>query len=91
MARAIRASGDRNPMAILVISRILVLTDSVSPLDRPCSIAARISARCLATRAWSLMNDSIRQRRAQMIHRSSAYSASSRGSRNTVRRPSLRR
>lgn len=42
MARAMRASGERNPNAIRVMRRILVLTDSMRPLDRPCSIAARI-------------------------------------------------
>ena len=44
MAKAMRASGDLNPKATRVISRILVLTDSMRPLDRPCSIAARIEA-----------------------------------------------
>ncbi len=39
-SRAMRASADLNPKAILVISRILVLVDSISPLDRLCSIAA---------------------------------------------------
>ena len=32
-ARAIRASGDLNPKAILVIRRILVLVDLIRPLD----------------------------------------------------------
>ena len=32
------------PNAIRVMSRILVLTDSIRPLDRPCSIAARIES-----------------------------------------------
>ncbi len=31
-----------NPNAIRVIRRILVLVDSIKPLDRLCSIAARI-------------------------------------------------
>ena len=42
MARAIRGSGFAKPKAMRVMSRILVLTDSMSPLDRPCSMAARI-------------------------------------------------
>jgi len=42
-----RASGDLKPNAILVISRILVLVDSIRALDRLCSIAARVLARCL--------------------------------------------
>ena len=46
MARAMRASGDRNPKAIRVMRRILVLTDSMRPFERPCSIAARIEVRC---------------------------------------------
>jgi hypothetical protein len=44
--RATRASGERKPKATRVISRILVLTDSMRPLERPCSIAARIESRC---------------------------------------------
>ena len=50
MARAMRASGDLKPKAMRVMSRILVLTDSVRPLDRPCSIAARIDGVCLTMR-----------------------------------------
>ena len=34
MARAMRASGERNPKAIRVRSRILVVVDSMSPWDR---------------------------------------------------------
>jgi len=37
-----RASGDLKPKATLVMRRILVLTDSMRPLESPCSIAARI-------------------------------------------------
>ena len=48
-----RASGGLNPNAILVISRILVLVDSIRPLDRLCSIAARILALCLTMPFWS--------------------------------------
>jgi hypothetical protein len=50
MARAMRASGERNPTATRVISRILVLTDSMRPFDSPCSIATRIEALCLTMR-----------------------------------------
>ena len=39
MARAMSASADLNPNATLVMSRILVFTDSMRPLDSPCSIA----------------------------------------------------
>ena len=34
MARAIRASGEWNPKAIRVRSRILVLTDSIEPVGQ---------------------------------------------------------
>src|SRR3954453_9011380 len=37
-----RASGDLKPKATLVMRRILMLTDSMRPLESPCSIAARI-------------------------------------------------
>ena len=53
MARAMRASGERKPNAIRVMRRILVLTDSMRPFDRPCSTAARIEARCLTIRHCS--------------------------------------
>ena len=43
-----RLSVERNPWAMRVISRSLVLTLSVSPLDRPCVTVAMIPAR------WSL-------------------------------------
>ena len=45
MASAIRASGERRPNAILVSNRILVLTDSISALDRPWSSVAWILPR----------------------------------------------
>jgi len=39
--------GDLKPKAMRVMSRIeVVLTDSVRPLDKPCSIAARIDGVC---------------------------------------------
>lgn len=70
---AISASGERNPKAIRGINRILVLTDSMLPLNRPCSIAAR----CLTVLFYSFTNAAMRQRRAQTIHFSSASRASS--------------
>ena len=72
MAMAMSASGERNPKATRVMRRILVLTASISPLDRPCSIAARIEDRCLVMVRASLTNGSMRQRLAQPIHRSNA-------------------
>lgn len=62
MARAIRASGDLNPKAMRVMRRILVLPDSISPLDSPCSIAARMASRCSTMVRWSFTNRSIRRR-----------------------------
>lgn len=64
------ASGDLKPYAMRVISRILVFVDSMRPLDRPCSIAARIRALCFTMLFWSFTKDGIRQRRAQLIQRS---------------------
>ena len=40
MARAMRAAGLWNPKAMRVMTRILVLTDSMRPLVRPWSRAA---------------------------------------------------
>ena len=47
--------GDLNPNAMRVMSRTLVLTDSVRPLDRPCSIAARIDG--CAGRSFSAVSE----------------------------------
>lgn len=91
MAMAVRASADLKPNAILVISRILVLVDSINALDRLCSIAARIRARCLTMLLCSFTNAGMRQRRAQLIQRSRVSAASSWGSWKTTRRPSLSR
>ncbi len=77
MAKAMRASGERNPNATRVISRILVLTDSMRPFERPCSIAARIDALCLTIRRCRSTYAGIRQRRAHPIQVSSASTASS--------------
>jgi len=59
-----RASGDLKPNANLVISRILVLVDSMRPFESPCSIAARIRGLCLTMLFCSFTNAGIRQRRA---------------------------
>src|SRR6478672_13131122 len=72
-----------------VMSRILVLTDSMSPLDRPWAMEARIWVRWPTMRRWSVTNDSMRQRRAQATHLSSASAAWSTGSLKTVRKPFL--
>ena len=45
--------GVAKPKAMRVMSRILVLTDSISPLDRPWSMEARICARWPTMRRWS--------------------------------------
>ena len=70
---------------------VLVLVDSISPLDRPCSIAARIRGRCLTMLFCSFTKAGIRQRRAQLIHRSRVSTAWSWGSWKITRRPSLSR
>src|SRR5664279_288539 len=90
-ARAMRASGDLKPNAILVIRRTFVLVDSIRPFDKLCSIAARILALCLTMLLDSFTNEGIRQRRAQLIHRSRASTAASWGIVKTTRRPSLSR
>jgi hypothetical protein len=46
LARAISASGEWNPKARRVISRIWVLIASTRALERPCWMAARMPARC---------------------------------------------
>ena len=68
MARAMSASGDANPKAMRVMSRILVFMDSMRPLDRPCSMEARIASRCFTMDRWSLTKASMRLRRAQEIY-----------------------
>ena len=77
MARAMRAWGEVKPKAILVMSRIFWLTDSIRPLDRPCSIAARIDDRWATMLFCSFTKTGMRQRLAQPTHRSSASPASS--------------
>ena len=91
MAMAMSASGERNPKATRVMRRILVLTDSMRPLDRPCSIAARIEARWFVMDLANFTNAGMRQRRAHDSHRSSASVACFSGSLKTVRSPSLSR
>ena len=72
MASAMSASGERNPNAIRVSRRILVLVDSISPWDRPWSRAASMAWRCRTMRPANSTNTGMRQRRAQEIHRSRA-------------------
>lgn len=50
MARVMSASDERNSKGTRVVSRILVLTDSMRPLARPRSIAARMKDSCLTSR-----------------------------------------
>lgn len=69
--------GVTKPKAIRVISRTLVLTDSMRPLDGPCSIVARIEWRCRTILRCSVTNAGIRQRRAKPIHRLRAATVSS--------------
>ena len=47
MAMAMRGWAVWKPNATRVMRRILVLVDSMSPLERLCLIAARIRSRCL--------------------------------------------
>ncbi len=93
MARAMRAAGEWNPNAILVMTRILVLTDSIRPLLSWCSIAASIPERCLLIFLPSLTNWGMRHLAAQASHLSSACRAASGWplSWKMVRMPSLRR
>ena len=72
MASAMRAWGDRNPKAILVRSRIRVLTDSVCALDMRCSMEVRIPVRWLRMLRASLVNAGMRHREAQDSHWSMA-------------------
>src|SRR5680860_745409 len=67
---------------IRLISRIL-LVDSIRPLERLCSIAARVLTLCLTMLFWSFTNDGIRHRRAQLIHRSRASTVGRRASRRS--------
>ncbi len=72
MARAMSALGDVKPKAMRVISRILVLMDSILPLESPCSMQVRIAVRYLTMLRWSFTNAGMRQRRAQATHLSRA-------------------
>ena len=75
MARAMSASGDLKPNAMRVMSLILVFIDSTRPLERPCSIQARIAARWLTIVFCSFTNAAIRQRRAQPTSRAERNAA----------------
>ena len=68
MARAMRASAERNPNAMRVIGRILVLTDSIKASDRPCSSAASMRARTAVIRVARLTKAGMRERRSQDSH-----------------------
>ena len=76
-ARAIKGWGPWNPNAIRVSNRILVLVDSISPWDRPCSRLASIASRCLLTFLARWMKAGSCDRRAQVNHLSSACLPSS--------------
>jgi hypothetical protein len=91
MARAMRGSGPWNPKATRVMSRILVLVDSTRAFDRPESKAASMAGRCFTMRFCNATKAGMRQRRAQLIHRSSASLPASPLSWNTRRSPSLSR
>jgi hypothetical protein len=54
------ASALWNPNATRVMSRILVLVDSIRAFDRPESKAASIAARCFTMRCWSAMKAGMR-------------------------------
>jgi hypothetical protein len=53
-------SGDMNPNATRVISLIPVFLDSTPPLERPCSMEARIEERCLTMPLWSFTDAGVR-------------------------------
>ena len=72
MASAMTGSGPWKPNATRVSSRILVLVDSMSALDRPHSRVASIAARLAVMRCASSMNAGSRDRRAQPSHWSRA-------------------
>ena len=67
-----RGSGPWNPNAIRVRSRILVLVDSMSPWERPCSRLALMASRWFVILLARWMNDSSCDRRAHESHRSRA-------------------
>ena len=77
IARATSGSYPWNPNAMRVRSLILVFVDSTSPWERPVSSATSIASRWVAMRRWSCTNAGIRDRRAQLAHRSSACLPSS--------------
>jgi class 3 adenylate cyclase/tetratricopeptide (TPR) repeat protein len=91
MASAMSASGERNPNAIRVSSRSLVLTDSTRPLDRPYSRVAWMPARWSVIDRASFTKAGIRQRRAQESQASSSATARAPLSLNTNRSSSLSR
>ena len=64
MARAMSVSGDVNPKAMRVMTLILVFIDLIRPLERPCSMEARIAVRWVTTLRCSFTNAGRRHRRA---------------------------
>ncbi len=90
MARAMSALGDVKPKARRVISRILVLMDSILPLESPCSMQARIAVRYFTMLRCSFTNEGMRQRRAQPTDFRGLRWLRRRGSLKITRRPSFR-
>ena len=85
------AGQGREPKAIRVMSRILVLADSIRALDRPQSKVASISARYRLRLRPGATNASRRDRCAQASHLPGASLPSSPLTLKTCRRPSLSR
>jgi hypothetical protein len=91
MARAMRAVGLWNPKAILVMTLILVFTDSIRPLLSPWPGVAWMLGRWRRIFFPSSVNSGMRQRVAQDSQRVRACLPSSPLSLNAVRSPSLSR
>jgi hypothetical protein len=71
MARATRASGERNPKAILVRSRSFVFTLSTRAFDSLWVSAALMPARCSRMERANLTNEGSRNREAHFSQASS--------------------
>src|SRR5664280_2209363 len=72
MARATRASGERNPKAMRARSRSFVFTLSTRAFDSPWLSAALMPARCSRMERASLTNAGSRQRQAHFSQASSS-------------------
>src|SRR5664280_1650529 len=72
MARATRASGERNPKAMRVRSRSFVFTLSTRAFDSPWLSAALMPARCSRMERASFTNAGSRQRQAHFSQASSS-------------------